>query len=75
MIFPNPVESSTIKISGLSANNPYSIAIYSLSGQKKFEAVDQFQNTIEVGNTLSKGIYIARIAVGEQVFNQRIIVD
>lgn len=74
MIFPNPVESNTITISGLSAENPYNIAIFTQSGQKKFEATNQFNNTLSIDPCLPAGMYIARIRVGTQDFSQKIIV-
>uniref|UniRef100_UPI00404A5558 T9SS type A sorting domain-containing protein n=1 Tax=Fulvivirga sp. TaxID=1931237 RepID=UPI00404A5558 len=73
-IFPNPVISQKFNIAGLSSENPIDVVIIGMDGKVYYSKQQFVGSSIELDNQLTKGLYVMRIVVGDQVFNERISV-
>jgi hypothetical protein len=73
-VFPNPVTSQKFTIAGLNSENPIDVAIIGMDGKVYYSKQQFVGSSIELDNQLTKGLYVVRIVVGKQVFNERISV-
>jgi hypothetical protein len=66
-VYPNPtINSLTIE----SAETPQSIEIYDITGQLQ---LSNNNSKVIITNTLESGIYIIKVNIGNQVFNQKVL--
>jgi hypothetical protein len=73
IIYPNPSEGNfEIKLDN--TDLPYSIEIFSFSGQKVFEKQNTTSSEIFTQN-LSPGVYIIKIINGEKTFLKKVIIN
>lgn len=75
LVTPNPIADYSLKIIGLTAENPYSLQLVGLNGATVFNAKNIFTPEIDLPRTIPQGIYIAKIQVGDQVFSQKLVIE
>ena len=73
VIYPNPSNGS-FNINPGNVDNPYSVEIFSLSGQKVFEKQNTTFPEVSVRN-LPTGIYIIKIIKGEKIAFKKVIIN
>lgn len=73
VIYPNP-SNGNFDINLGNVDNPYSVEIFSFSGQKVFEKQNTTSPEVSVHN-LSTGIYIIKIIKGEKTAFKKIIIN
>ncbi|MDQ6529962.1 endonuclease [Flavobacterium sp. LHD-85] len=72
-IYPNP-SNGNFNIQPGNVNNPYSVEIFSFSGQKVFEQQNTTSPEVSVHN-LPTGIYIIKIIKGEKTAFKKVIIN
>ncbi len=73
-VFPNPSDGYLLQFKGSDALNPFDVEIISLDGKQHILRQGVLGNSIIMSPSLSQGLYIVNIIVGQQSFTQRLIV-
>ncbi|KAF2333659.1 endonuclease [Flavobacterium ginsenosidimutans] len=73
VIYPNPSDGN-FRIKSGNSDLPYSIEIFSFSGQKVFEKQNTTSPEISIQN-LSSGIYIIKVIKGEKIAFKKVIIN
>ncbi|MXO05380.1 endonuclease [Flavobacterium sp. HBTb2-11-1] len=73
VIYPNP-SNGNFDINPGNVDNPYSVEIFSFSGQKVFEKLNTTSPEVSIKN-LSPGVYIIKIIKGEKTAFKKVIIN
>lgn len=73
-IYPNPAANQfTINFED-EGDEPFSIAVYSLSGKKVFEKQNTTNKIVEIQN-LEKGTYVVKITKNSKILNRKLVIN
>ena len=75
VVYPNPITNHEIKISGLSAHNPFSLVLRSLNGKVVYQINGSGKNMINLPTDITSGLYLLDIQVDQQHFKQKVIIQ